>query len=427
MKLSERDKLVNWHPFTQMKTAGPSIPIVKGNGTILIDEDGNEYIDAISSWWVNIHGHSNKYIAEKIYQQLTELEHVIFAGFTHPKAIELSEKLLELLPSNQSKVFYSDNGSTSVEVALKMAIQYWFNKGEKRKKIIAFNDAYHGDTFGSMSSGGRSIYSEPFTNFLFDVVHIDVPQKGNEKKVLQQFKNLIADDVAAFIFEPLVQGAAGMVMYDEQTLEEMIKICKHNSIITIADEVATGFYRTGEFLATDHLSVDPDIICLSKGITGGTMALGATTATEKIFQTFYADEKPKMFLHGHSYTANAVACSAAVASLELLESAECKNKIELIKKMHSDFLQVLKLRTSVTNFRQLGTILAFDINTGREYSYYDEIRDKIYTYFISNGILCRPLGNTVYLLPPYSITKEELTKVYNVVENLLTEIENNSL
>ncbi|MFN3940304.1 MAG: aminotransferase class III-fold pyridoxal phosphate-dependent enzyme, partial [Chitinophagales bacterium] len=268
-----------WHPFTQMKTAGTPVHIVKGEGALLYDINGKTYIDAISSWWTNLHGHAHPYIAQKIYEQALQLEHVIFAGFTHTPALELAKRLIENhLPANQQKIFFSDNGSTAVEVAIKMALQFWYNCGSHRKKIIAFANAYHGDTFGSMSVSGRSAFTQPFNHALFDVVHIPAPYPGDERNALEKMEETIDThtDIAAFIYEPLVQGAAGMRMYAPAHLDTLIALAKSQNIITIADEVMTGFYRTGKMFAINHCRHVPDILCLSKGLTGGAMALGIT-------------------------------------------------------------------------------------------------------------------------------------------------------
>ncbi len=284
MNLQERDKQVIWHPYTQMKGALPQLPIVKGEGVYLIDEEGKTYIDAVSSWWVNIHGHSNARIAEKVSAQLLQLEHVIFAGFTHEPAVLLAEQLLPLLPGKQEKVFYSDNGSTAVEVALKMAFQYWSNKGSgRRKKVLAFKDAYHGDTFGAMSVSGRSIFTDAFNEFLFDVEFIDLPNEDNISGLTSHISNL-KEQIACFIFEPLILGAGGMQMYEAKYLDKLIACCQDNQILCIADEVMTGFGRTGTYFACEQLESKPDLFCLSKGLTGGTMPLGVTTCNEKIFE-----------------------------------------------------------------------------------------------------------------------------------------------
>ncbi|MEO8795182.1 MAG: aminotransferase class III-fold pyridoxal phosphate-dependent enzyme, partial [Daejeonella sp.] len=269
--LSERDQAVIWHPYTQMQTAGLPIGILKGEGVYLIADDGTKYLDAVSSWWVNIHGHAHPYIAEKVAEQLRTLEHVIFAGFTHPSAVVLAERLLKIIPKNQQKVFYSDNGSTAVEVALKMALQFWQNNGENRLKILAFNNSYHGDTFGAMSVSSRSAFTEPFEKLLFEVEFIDVPVKSNLEQLKAHITS-IKNDLAAFIYEPLIQGAGGMQMYDAADMDELIAHCRSESVLLIADEVMTGFGRTGKLFASEYMSIKPDMMCFSKGITGGTMA-----------------------------------------------------------------------------------------------------------------------------------------------------------
>jgi adenosylmethionine---8-amino-7-oxononanoate aminotransferase len=413
MNLSQRDKAVIWHPYTQMKLAGLPIGIVKGEGTYLFDESGKRYIDAISSWWVNLHGHSHPYIAEKVYEQLKQLDHAIFAGFTHSPAIELAEKLLSILPSNQSKIFYSDNGSTAVEVAVKMAIQYWNNKGIKKHKLLAFEHSYHGDTFGSMSVSGRSAFTSPFSELLFDVIHIPLPVMGRLEKVREILKR---GEISAFIFEPLVLGAGGMLMYEAEYLDELITVCKENDVLIIADEVMTGFGRTGKNFASGYLSNQPDIICLSKGITGGTMAFGATSCTQPIFDAFLSDDRSKTFFHGHSYTANPVACSAALASFDLLMKEECHQSIERISSKHIDFKKRNEGSSFLKNIRTTGTILAMDIETGEQTSYFNSLRDKLNRYFLDKGVLLRPLGNTIYVMPPYCICNEDLEYIYASIE-----------
>lgn len=418
-KITNRDREVIWHPYTQMKGAS-AIGIVKGEGAYLFDEDDNRYIDAVSSWWVNTHGHANKYIAEKISEQLNTLEHVIFAGFTHPKAVELAERLLSHLPSNQRKIFYSDNGSTSVEVAIKMAIQYYVNKGEDKKKIIAFKDAYHGDTFGAMSVSGRSLFTEPFRKYLFKVEFIDTPLKDKGDVPFSQLKYLAeSGDISAFIFEPLVLGAGGMLMYEPEILERLISFCKEKNIITIADEVMTGFYRTGKFFATDYINEKPDIFCLSKGITGGVMALGITSCTQKIFDAFLSDDKTKTLYHGHSYTANPVACTAALASLDLYENDECVSNVRRIETKHTTFLNKIKGHQAITDVRQKGTIIAIELKGKENTSYLNYLRDKIYDFFIEKRIILRPLGNIIYILPPYCISNNDLYYIYDSIEEFL--------
>ena len=417
-----------WYPFTQMKTAPTPVHIERAKDCTLYAADGKEYIDAVSSWWVNIHGHSNEYIAGKIAQQAKTLEHVIFAGFTHTPAIELSQKLIALLPNHFTKVFFSDDGSTSVEVAIKMALQYWHNKNCTHKtKIIAFENAYHGDTFGAMSVGAKSTFNAAFQNYLFEVIHIPTPNINNIDLIKRQLSDLSNDDsVAAFIFEPLVQGAGGMLMHEAKYLDELIAVANKNNIICIADEVMTGFGRTGKNFAIEYLSNQPDIICLSKGITGGFLPLGVTAASQKIFDAFYADEKEKTFYHGHSYTANPLICTAANASIDLLIKDECQQSIQFICKKHAAFAETIRTHDLVKEVRQQGTIIAIEFNTTEGTSYFNSIRNKLYEYYLSNGVLLRPLGNIIYILPPYCITDAELNKVYNIITQSLTYLQTGS-
>jgi adenosylmethionine-8-amino-7-oxononanoate aminotransferase len=425
MNLSSRDSRVIWHPYTQARLSGPPIAIVRGEGVFLYDESGDRYIDAVSSWWVNLHGHAHPYIAEKVSEQLLKLEHVIFAGFTHQPAIELAERLLTILPAGQSRIFYSDNGSTATEVAVKMSLQYWHNKGYHKNKIIAFQHAYHGDTFGAMSVSARSSFTEAFTDLLFHVIHIPLPVKEKEAETLRVFDEMINEhegNIAAFIFEPLVLGAGGMLMYEAEVLDKLIKICSANSILTIADEVMTGFGRTGKHFASGYLTVSPDIVCMSKGITGGTMAFGATSCTEEIFSAFLSDDRNKTFFHGHSYTANPIACAAALASMDLLLGEECLQNIQSISASHLGFIRKNQDSRAFKNLRSQGTILAMDIETPEESSYFHSLGTRLYGFFIERGIILRPLGNTLYVMPPYCITKEDLELVYAAIEAFAEEV-----
>ncbi|MFN3968919.1 adenosylmethionine--8-amino-7-oxononanoate transaminase [Flavobacterium sp.] len=418
MKLSEKDQLYNWHPYTQHKTTGLLPAIVKGEGALLWDDNGKEFIDAIASWWVNPFGHSNKVIADAIYTQLTTLEHVLFGGFTHNKAVELSEKLLSILPANQKKIFYSDNGSTAVEVALKGALQFYYNQGAKRTKVIAFEDAFHGDTFGAMAASGITFYTEAFQGSMLEVVRIPVPTVGNEERSLKALTNLVATkEYAAFIFEPLVQGAAGMVMYAAEVLDQMIALCQKHQVFTIADEVMTGFGKTGKTFACDYLQNKPDIMCLSKALTGGTIPMAITTFAQEIFDGFYNDDVNKALFHGHTFTANPTGCAAALASIGLLETAEMQNNITRINAQHLAFAQKMNSHPKVKTTRVLGVIFALEIKTDGAESYYGSMRMKLYNFFIEHGVILRPVGNIVYILPPYIISNEQLEKVYGIVED----------
>ncbi|MCJ8164606.1 adenosylmethionine--8-amino-7-oxononanoate transaminase [Pontibacter sp. E15-1] len=415
MNLAQRDQNVIWHPYTQMKTAALPVPIVRGEGAVLYAEDGTSYIDAVASWWVNLHGHAHPYIAKKVAEQLQTLEHVIFAGFTHAPAVELAERLLQILPKGQSRLFYTDNGSTAVEVALKMAIQYWNNLGTPKKKIIAFRDSYHGDTFGAMAVSARSAFTAPFWPYLFEVEFVDVPVAGKEEQTIRQFETLATgDDVAAFIYEPLVLGTAGMVMYTPEVLDKLLYICEEHNILTIADEVMTGFGRTGHTFASAYMRHQPDVVCMSKGLTGGTMALGATSCNEKIYEAFLHDDKSKTLFHGHSYTANPVACAAGLASLDLLVQDETQQSIRRISQRHAAFAGRIQHLPYIQEVRQRGTILAVEFNDGTS-SYFSDLRDTLYSFALDHGVILRPLGNIIYIIPPYCITNEQLEQVYQTI------------
>lgn len=420
MTIQEKDQKYIWHPFTQMKTAGTALPIVKGEGTLLVDDNGNKYIDAISSWWVNLHGHSHPYIADKVYQQMQKLEHVVFAGFTHEPAIELCEKLSAHLPINQAKFFFSGDGSSAVEIALKMSVQYWKNKGQNKTRFIALDGAYHGETFGAMSAGARSIFSAPFSDLLFESSHIPFPK--DEEAAIKSLKNEIAKgDVAAFIFEPLVQGAAGMRMYKPETLNKLMQVCKEADVLCIADEVMTGFGRTGTTFAMNQLESMPDFMCMSKGLSGGTLPLSLTTCTQEIYNAFLGDDLSKAFLHGHSFTGNPIGCVAAIASLELLEKEECQEAIKSISNSHKVFIEKIKSLDVIEDIRQTGTVVAIELKSDSS-GYASSLRQQLYQDFLTEGVLLRPLGNVIYILPPYCINKNELERVYQVIEQKLSSL-----
>ena len=420
--IKERDREVIWHPYTPMKAWPEAIAIVKGEGVYLVDEDGNRYIDAISSWWVNLHGHSHPYIAQKVSEQLSVLEHCIFAGFTHEPAVRLAERLLEILPGNMRKIFYSDNGSTAVEVAIKMSLQYWNNKGIKKKKLVALQNAYHGDTFGAMAVSGRSIFTEAFSDFLFDVSFIPFAAKGTEQQSIDALERLLqAGDVAAFIVEPLIQGSAGMYMYSPDVLEQYFQLCRKYNALIIADEVMTGFGRTGPLFACNNINTPPDMVCLSKGITGGSMPFGVTACTQDIFDAFYDDDRTKMLYHGHSFTANPTICTAALASLDLLLLDSCTASRQRIIKAHKAFAESIKANPLIADIRQTGTIIAIELKTDTP-SYHNSMRDVMYRFFLEKKIVMRPLGNIIYILPPYCITNEELDYIYSCIKEFLKQI-----
>lgn len=420
MNINELDQKYIWHPYTQMKTYGEHIAIVKGEGSRIVDNKGNVYIDAISSWWVNLHGHSHPYIAEKVYDQMMTLEHVIFGGFTHEPATQIADRLSKHLPDNQQKFFFSDNGSTAVETALKMTTQYWKNKGEKRARFLAFEDAFHGDTFGAMSAGGRSVFSEAFADLLFEVAHLPVPTAGNEEKAIAALeKELERDDIAGFIYEPLVQGAAGMICYEPEILNEMILRCKKKGVLCISDEVMTGFYRTGTFMASQQCETPSDILCMSKGLTGGVLPMALTTCTLDIYNVFLGDTIGQAFLHGHSFTANPIGCATALASLDLLEKEACQERIREINKKHLLFKEEIAAHPMAANLYVRGTIFRMEFDQGGETSYEHKLRDQLYDFFMDRGLLLRPLGNVVYILPPYCVSNEELDEIYDGIRAAL--------
>ena len=418
MSLVERDKKHLWHPLTQHKLHPNHIAITKAKGVLLFDDKGNEYIDGIASWYTCMYGHCNEYITNKVAAQMQQLDHVVFAGFTHEPAIKLSEELIKILPNNQEKIFFSDNGSTSVDVAIKMALQYHFNNGEKRGKIIALEDGFHGDTFGAMSVSGLSVYNGPFEDFFIDVERVSVPTKENFEAIKKQFQEQILDHkVAAFVYEPLVQGAAAMKMFDANLLDQLLQIAKDNNVLCIADEVMTGFGKTGKNFASEHLENQPDIICLSKSLTAGLVPMAITSCTQKVYDAFLSDELGKGFFHGHTYSANPTACTAALAGIELLNSDKIQNNIQRIIKSHQEFDSRIKNHPKVKETRQLGVIYALDLNV--EMERYGDLRYKLFNFFMEKGVCLRPLGNTIYILAPYVITDKQLQKVYSVIEKAL--------
>lgn len=419
MSLSERDAKVLFHPFTVFNEDARNIPVIGGEKEFIITEDGRRIIDAVSSWWLNLHGHNQPYINQKIKDQLERLEHVIFAGFTHEPAVLLAERLLAKTGEKYKRVFLSDNGSTSVEVALKMAIQHAFNRGAKRKSVIAFRNSYHGDTFGAMSVSERDLFVAPFTHHLFSVDFVDLPNNENFAAVQAHFINLLEQKPAAFIFEPLIQGAGGMRMYKANFLDELIALAQQQKVVCIADEVMTGFGRTGTFLASDQLKNKPDLICLSKGLTGGYLPLGATVISHDVCESFEVADNEKAFYHGHSFTGNPISCTAALASLDLLESDATQKQMEALKHTFAQWNTHFQSIGFAEDVRHLGTIFAFDFQTNRSgYFYTDPIKKRIYDYFLAQQILMRPMGNVVYVIPPYCISDESLQRIQKACEGL---------
>lgn len=418
MTLKERDKKHLWHPLTQHKLHPETIAITKAKDCVLTDEDGNEYIDAIASWYTCMYGHCNDYITSRVYAQMQKLDQVVFSGFTHEPAITLSEALKDILPKNQNKFFFSDNGSTAVEIGIKMALQYHFNNNEKRNTLIAFQDGFHGDTFGAMSVSGLSVYNGPFKDFFLNVKRIPVPNGKNHDAILNTLQDIVANNkVAGFVYEPLVQGAAAMKMHNANGLGKILEFCKKHHIITVADEVMTGFGKTGKHFASLYMQTKPDIMCLSKALTGGLLPMALTTCSQKIYDAFYSDDISKGLFHGHTYSANPLACTAALASIELLQSDAIQNNIKKIISAHKAFSNRIKTHAKVKSTRQLGVIFALDLNIKMER--YGNLRDKLFKFFMENGVFLRPLGNTIYIQAPYVISKEQLQKVYSVIEEAL--------
>ncbi len=418
MSIQERDKNHLWHPLTQHKLHPENLAIVKAKGCVLTDENGKDYIDAIASWYTCMYGHCNPYITNKVSEQLQQLHHVVFSSLTHEPAVKLSEALIKILPENQNKLFFSDNGSTSVEIGIKMALQFHFNKGEKRNTLIAFEDSFHGDTFGAMSVSGLSVYNGPFEDFFIDVKRIPTPNKTNIETILETLKSIITNNkVAGFIYEPLVQGAAAMKMHDAEGLDRILQFCKANTIITVADEVMTGFGKTGRHFASDFMTTKPDVMCLSKALTAGIMPMAITSCSQKIYDAFYSDDMAKGLFHGHTYSANPLACTAALAGIELLQSEAIQNNIANIIEAHKKFNTHIKNHPKVANTRQTGIIFALDLNI--EMTRYGSLRDRLFNYFLDHSVFLRPLGNTIYIQAPYVITKQELQKIYTVIEDVL--------
>jgi len=421
MNLTQRDKKHIWHPLKQHQTHPESLGIVKAKGCILTDEQGNEYIDAISSWYTCMFGHCNDYIINKVHQQMQQLDQVMFSDFTHPPAVELSEKLIAILPENQAKIYFNDNGSTSVEAAIKMALQYYFNKEDKRTTFIAFENGFHGDTFGAMATSGLSVYNGPFEDFLMDVKRIPTPNGENHAEILVQLQDIVNNEsVAGFVYEPLVQGAAGMKVHNADGLNEILKFCKEHHILTIADEVMTGFGKTGSYFASDYVTTKPDIVCMSKALTGGLVPMGITSCTQEIYDAFLSNEIGKGFFHCHTYSANPIACASAIASIDLLTSEEIQTKIKEIIAAHQAFNQKVKKHPKVKSTRQQGVIFALDLDTNMER--YGALRDLLLKSFMQEGVFLRPLGSTIYIQVPYVITKLQLTKVYDTIIKVLDAI-----
>jgi adenosylmethionine---8-amino-7-oxononanoate aminotransferase len=405
-----------WHPFTQHGLEQLPVKIARAEGVYLHSEDGRKIIDGISSWWVNTHGHCHPEIVKAVQDQAEKLEQVIFAGFTHEPAEELARALLEFSGKNHGRVFFSDSGSTAVEVALKMAIGARAQQGKPRRKILSLEGGYHGDTFGGMSAGARGVFSRLYEPFLFDVIHLPFPESGKENECLEALGKILkaqGDEIAAFIFEPLAQGAGGMRFYSAQILKALCEACRARDVLLIADEVMTGFGRTGTRFACEQAGIVPDLVCLSKGLTGGFLPMGATLASEEIYRAFYHTERGRMFYHSSSYTGNALSCAAALANLKIWNEEPVQARIDAIAAINRQALQKFSARKNIT-VRSLGTIFALDIESG-DAGYLSALGPKLYAFFLENHVLLRPLGNTVYSLPPYCIEEKELEHIHDVI------------
>ena len=394
------------------------LAIVRAEGVNLYDEQGNRYIDGISSWYTAVYGHCNEKITKRVAAQMQQLDQVVFSGFTHEPAVKLSEALIKILPSEQQKLFFSDNGSTATEIGIKMALQYHHNLGNDRKVMLAFEEGFHGDTFGAMSVSGLSVYNGAFEDHFIEVLRLPVPLGHNNSEVIKVLKQLIVENnIAGFIYEPLVQGAAAMKMHDPAGLNEILKICKDNDIINIADEVMTGFGKTGRNFASEYIETQPDIICMSKALTAGLLPMAITSCTQKVFDAFYSEEISKGLFHGHTYTANPLACTAALAGIELLTSEEIQLDISRVIRSHENFSKKLEEHPKVKNLRQLGVILAFELDV--EMERYGDLRNRLFAHFMKQGVFLRPLGNTIYILAPYVIGNEDLEIVYQSIWSAL--------
>lgn len=407
------DRAHVWHPYTQHGIPATLPAIVRAEGAYLYDDTGRAIFDGISSWWVTLHGHAQPEVAAAIAEQARTLEQVIFAGFMHEPAARLAAELVARAPKGLERVFYSDDGSTAVEVAVKMAIQYWQNRGEHRRIILALENAYHGDTFGAMSVSARGLFTDPFAEQLFQVTHLPDPVDDDVVAALDHVLRTRKGEVAALIVEPLLMGSGGMRMWSAEKLRGLRERCAKEGVLFIADEVFTGFGRTGPLWACDHAAIAPDLMCLSKGITGGFLPFGATMATEALFDSFKSDDRKKTLFHGHSYCANPIACAAALASLALLDerSAERRRAIEA---SHRAAAERFARMDGLTNVRVLGTVIAMDLVVA-DAGYLSGIGLQLREFALERGVLLRPLGDTVYILPPYCATDADLRKAYDVI------------
>jgi adenosylmethionine---8-amino-7-oxononanoate aminotransferase len=418
--LVDRDRACLWHPYTQMLTAPAPLPVVRAQGVYLYTEDGRRILDGISSWWVNIHGHSHPKLNEALAAQARQMEHVVFAGCTHRPAVELAEGLLEVLPAGLTRIFYSDDGSTAVEVALKLALQYWRNLGQpRRSKFIALHHAYHGDTVGAMSAGEESVFTRAFASIMFPVARAHAPYcyrcpLGLTRETchidclgdLERHLSAEGEKVAGVLIEPMLQGAGGMIVWPPEFLAGVRRLCDRYGTLLIADEVLTGFGRTGRMFACEHAGVQPDLVCLSKGLTAGYLPLGATAATEAIYEAFLSEDRGKTFFHGHSYTANPLACAVGLASLAIFREDGVLARVQALERQLRAGLEPLRRLAWVGDVRVIGGVGVVELASS-EAGYLAAAGPRLYQEFLSRGLLLRPLGNVVYFLPPYVITEAE--------------------
>lgn len=401
-----------WHPFNQHALTPDAIAVSRGEGVWLETEKGR-MLDAISSWWVITHGHRHPRIVEAIKRQADTLDQVIFANFTHQPAEDVAQALIEMAPQGLTKVFYSDSGSTSVEVALKMALGFWKNSGKNRTRIIALEHGYHGDTVGTMSAGARGVYNAAYEPLLFDVVRLPFPAAGRERETLDQLRQA-APGAAALIVEPLILGGGGMLMYSADVLREMAAICRENGTLLILDEVMTGFGRTGTLFACEQAGISPDILCLSKGLSGGTLPLAATLCREEIFAAHYSTDRSRTFFHSSSFTANPIACAAARANLEIWRDEPVRDRIATLVERQEERLSRFRGDGRFENVRRLGTVTALDLKVP-DAGYLANVTPELMKFFRARGILLRPLGNSIYVMPPYCVTAPELDLVYDAI------------
>ncbi len=429
---TEFDRRHIWHPYTQMLTAPAPLPIVRAEGVYLCTDDGRKILDGISSWWVNVHGHNHPRLNSALTRQAEQMAQVIFAGMTHEPAARLAANLVAIAPGSMQRVFFSDDGSTAVEVALKMAYQSWRQRGENdRNLFVAVEHAYHGDTFGAMAAGGVDVFHREFSDLFFEVLHARGPSGGgtggtesqthatSSAPTLEAILHAHADRIAAIIIEPMLQGAGGMIIWPKEYLRDVATLAREHGIPLIADEIFTGFGRTGKMFACEHGPIEPDIVCLSKGLTGGYLPMSVTLVTEEIYSTFLSEDRSRTFFHGHSFTGNALGCALALESLEIFAAEGTLERIHRLEALFSDRLSRLRRLEVVASTRGIGALAVIELQAHREGGYLDSSGPELAAEFLRRGILLRPLGNVLYFLPPYAITDTEAHGVFDTIEDVL--------